>query len=128
MIASKLVDEVDLDIVPLDICGIVLGIPYLYDREAILFQHENKYHLMKDEVECIIRAHRSKISASLVSVVQMKRLINSSKRCMLMVVREKDVETYEAFQGCDPNHKKELYEIVSNYNGFFPKPSGLPLK
>lgn len=30
-IGSKFVDEVQLDIVPLDICGIVLGIPYLYD-------------------------------------------------------------------------------------------------
>jgi hypothetical protein len=30
-IASKLIDEVDLDVVPLDICGIVLGSPYLYD-------------------------------------------------------------------------------------------------
>jgi hypothetical protein len=30
-IASKLIDEVDLDVVFLDICGIVLGIPYLYD-------------------------------------------------------------------------------------------------
>jgi hypothetical protein len=28
-IASKLIDEVDLDVVPLDICGIVLGSPYL---------------------------------------------------------------------------------------------------
>jgi len=30
-IASKLIDEVDLDVVPLDICGIVLGSPYIYD-------------------------------------------------------------------------------------------------
>jgi hypothetical protein len=32
-IASKLIDEVDLDVVPLDICGIVLESPYLYDRK-----------------------------------------------------------------------------------------------
>jgi hypothetical protein len=31
VIASKLIDEVDLDVVPLDICGIVLGSPSLYD-------------------------------------------------------------------------------------------------
>jgi hypothetical protein len=35
-IASKLIDEVDLDVVSLDICGIVLGSPYLYDRKASL--------------------------------------------------------------------------------------------
>jgi hypothetical protein len=32
-IASELIDEVDLDVVSLDICGIVLGNPYLYDRK-----------------------------------------------------------------------------------------------
>jgi hypothetical protein len=32
-IASKLIDEVDLDVVSLDKCGIVLGSPYLYDRK-----------------------------------------------------------------------------------------------
>jgi len=37
IIASKMIDEVDLDVVPLDICGIVLGSPYLYDRKYIFF-------------------------------------------------------------------------------------------
>jgi len=106
MIASKLANEFDLDVVPLDICDIVLGSPYLYDRKAILFFREKKYHLMKDEVEFIVRPHHANISESIVSVGKMKRLINSSKGCMLMVVREKDVETSKAFQGCDPTHKK----------------------
>ena len=30
-ITSKVVDEVEFDVVPLDICEIVLGNPYLYD-------------------------------------------------------------------------------------------------
>jgi hypothetical protein len=30
-ISSKLIDEVDLDVVSLDIGGMVLGSPYLYD-------------------------------------------------------------------------------------------------
>ena len=45
-----------------------------------------------------------------------------------MVVKAKYVKTSEAFQGFDPTHKKELYEIVSNYDGIFPEPSGLPPK
>jgi hypothetical protein len=48
-ITSKLIDEVDLDVVSLDICGIVLGSPYLYDRKEIFFHHENKYHLTKGD-------------------------------------------------------------------------------
>jgi len=55
-ITSKLIDEVDLDVVSLDICGIVLGSPYLYNRKADLFHHENKYHLTKGGVEYIVRA------------------------------------------------------------------------
>jgi hypothetical protein len=90
-IASKLVDEVDLDVVSLDICGIVLGSPYMYDRKAVFFHHENKYHLTKGGVEYIVRAHSMKVNTTLVSAGQMKILINTNKRYVLMVVREKDV-------------------------------------
>jgi hypothetical protein len=48
-IASKLIDEVGLDFVPLDICGIVLVSPYLYDRKEIFFRRQKKYHLTKGE-------------------------------------------------------------------------------
>ena len=49
-IASNLIDEVDLDVVSLDICEIVLGSPYLYDRKEVFFRHEKKYHLTKGGV------------------------------------------------------------------------------
>ena len=39
VIASQLVDEVKLDVIPLDICGMVLRSPYLYDRKEIFFRH-----------------------------------------------------------------------------------------
>jgi hypothetical protein len=112
-IASKLIDEVDLDVVSLDICGIVLGSPYHYDRKAVFFCHEKKYHITKGEVEYIVISHNMRVNTTLVSVVQMKRLINTNKRYVLMVVREKDV------QGCDPSHKKELFDIVSKYGDIF---------
>jgi len=53
VIASKLVDEVEFNVVPLDIFGIILGSSYLYDIKAIFFRHENKYHLTKDMVESL---------------------------------------------------------------------------
>jgi len=56
-ITAIFVDEVELDVVSLDISGFVLGSPYLYDRKAIFHRFENKYHLFKDEVEYIVRAH-----------------------------------------------------------------------
>jgi hypothetical protein len=42
VITTKFIDEVELDVIPLDICGIVLGNPYLYDRRAIFHRHEKK--------------------------------------------------------------------------------------
>jgi len=47
MISSKVGDEVDLDVVPLDICVIVLGSPYLYDKKVVFFLHENNIILPK---------------------------------------------------------------------------------
>jgi hypothetical protein len=105
-IASKLIDEVHLDVVSLDICGIVLGGPYLYDRKSIFFLHENKYHLTKGGVEYIVRDHNMRVNTTLVSAGKMKRLINTNKRYVLMVVREKDVRKSDAFQGCDLSYKK----------------------
>ena len=66
-IASKLIDEVDLDVVPVDICRIVLVSPYIYDRKAVFFHHENKYHLTKGGAEYIVRAHSMKENETLVS-------------------------------------------------------------
>jgi hypothetical protein len=118
-ITSKLIDEVDLDVVSLDICGIVLGSPYIYDRKVVFFRHENKYHLTKGEVEYIVRAHNMRVNTTLVSAGQLQRLININKTYVLMVVREKDVGTSDAFQRCDPSHKKELIDIVSKYDDIF---------
>jgi hypothetical protein len=128
VISSKLIDEVDLDVVSLDICGIVLGSPYIYDRKTIFFRHENKYHLSKGGVEYIVIAHNMRVNTTLVSAGKMKRLINTNKRYVLMVVREKDVRTSDAFQGCDPSHKKKLIDIVSKYDDIFQEPDGLPPK
>ena len=50
----------ELDVVPVDICGFVLGSPYLYDHDAIFYKREHKYHLKKHGIEFIVRAHQSK--------------------------------------------------------------------
>ena len=64
---SAFVDEVELDIIPLDICGIVLGIPYLYDRKPIFYRVENKYLLVKDGIEYFVRAHKLKNNYTLIN-------------------------------------------------------------
>eukprot|EP00253_Pinus_taeda_P034949 PITA_34949 len=48
---SAFVNEVELDIIPLDICGIVLGNPYLYNKKAIFYRAENRHLLVKVGIE-----------------------------------------------------------------------------
>jgi hypothetical protein len=41
VISVDLIDEVELDVVPLDVCGVVFGIPYMHMRDAIFMQRSN---------------------------------------------------------------------------------------
>eukprot|EP00253_Pinus_taeda_P034004 PITA_34004 len=52
-ITEKFIDEVELDVVPLDLPGIILGSPYLYYRKSVFYRHDNKYILLKNGVEYI---------------------------------------------------------------------------
>jgi hypothetical protein len=88
-INENYIDEVDLDVIPLDICGIVLGSPYLYERRAIFHRLENRYHLFKNGVEYIVRAHTKKMNLSLANAGQMKRLVNASKNLVLLMLNPK---------------------------------------
>jgi hypothetical protein len=89
-IIVNFIDEVELDVIPLDICGIVLGSPYLYDRRAIIHRHENTYHLFKNGFEYIVRAHTKKVNLSLVNAGQMKRLVNASNNFVLLMIKPKE--------------------------------------
>jgi len=58
----------------LDISGIVLGIPYLYDKKAIFYRAKSKYQLAKYGIEYIVRAHQLKNNYTLINLGQMKRI------------------------------------------------------
>ena len=86
-ITANYIDKVDLDVMLLGISGIVLGGPYVYDRDVVFYRKQHKYHIMKDGIEYIVRAHKTKNHLDLINANQMKRLISSSKRYILMVVK-----------------------------------------
>ena len=56
----------------------------------------------------------------------MKRIVNSSKQFLLMVVKAKDPEKSNAFEGCDSKQKVDLVKVVSKYDVLFQEPKGLP--
>jgi len=126
VIGSAFVDEVELGIVPLGICGIVLGSPYLYDRKAIFYRSENKYQLTKDGIEYIVRAHKLKNNYSLINSGQLKGIVNSCKQFLLIIVKEKKPDKTNVFDGCDAKQKADLNKVVSEYDILFQEPKGLP--
>lgn len=127
-ITANFVNEVKLDVVSLDIPGIVLGSSYLYDRKVVFHRFENKYNLFKDGVEYTVRAHHRKLNMSLASAGQMKRLVNSSKNLMLLMITQKNDTMHESFAGSDVKQKVELVDVVNQYGDVFQEPKVLPPK
>ena len=87
-ISVDFIDEVELDVVPLDVCGVVFGSPYMYMRDRIFMQRANQYRLIKDGRSYIISLHKGKSNISLVSANQAKNMISSSKKYVLLFLRE----------------------------------------
>jgi hypothetical protein len=79
-------------------------------------------------VEYIVRVHNMKFDSTIVSVGKMKILVNTNKRYVLMVMREKDSQTYDSFQGCDPWYKYEIIDVIYNYDEIFRELGGFPPK
>lgn len=59
---------------------------------------------------------------ALVNIRQMKALINSTKRLVLMVVKEYDKDSFDTFKGCDPKLTNGLVEIINSYEELFKEP------
>lgn len=113
-ITSKYIDEVEFDVVPLDICGIVLGSPYLYDRKTILYREHNRYHLFKDGIEYIVKAHNMKNEGSTVNTGHLKMIVNASNRLTLMstTASEDQVQVESSIQPMMV--RKDLNDSFSN--------------
>jgi hypothetical protein len=77
-ITSSFSDEVELDVFPLNNCRMVLGSPYLYDKKAIFYKEQNKFHIFKDGIEFIVRSHQMKMNLTVVTIGNVKKLVNAN--------------------------------------------------
>jgi hypothetical protein len=84
VVSVDFIDEVEMDIVPLHVYGVVFGIHYMHMRDAIFMRRVDQYPLNKDEKSFIINTHKGKSKLSLVSANQAKKLISSSKKHVLL--------------------------------------------
>ncbi|OMO52468.1 Retrotransposon gag protein [Corchorus olitorius] len=130
-INEKFKDEVTCDVVPLDICQVIFGSPYLWDRDAVFYRRENVWKLVKDGVSYRICPAKDSKKLSLVSAQQAKHLVNTSKRYLLLIVREigADLEKLEEAVGssdCTATQKRELGGLLNEFAEILKEPTGLP--
>jgi hypothetical protein len=74
--------------VPLDICGVILGSPCLYIRDAIFRRRESRYRLVKDGKAYAINENNDKAMISLINAHQERIIMGSTKNFALLFVRE----------------------------------------
>ncbi|KAF6168567.1 hypothetical protein GIB67_005179 [Kingdonia uniflora] len=85
-ITERFIDKVTREVVPLDVCQVILGSPYLWDRDAIHYRRARKYRLVKEGKEFHINVCKEHVTTNnLVTATQVKRLVNASGKFVLLV-------------------------------------------
>lgn len=92
-IHESYIDEVTCDVVPLDVCQVILGNPYLWDRYAIYDRRAQKYTLTKDDQQFVIRAVELLQEPNLVPATQAKRLVNACGKFVLLMIRPREEQS-----------------------------------
>ena len=77
----------------------------------IFHHHENKYNLFKYGKDFIVRARRKKANIAMANAGQIKRLVNSRKSFVLLMVKPKVDMNHESFENCDSKIKSDLYDV-----------------
>lgn len=87
VINANYIKEVEFDVVHINIIGVVLGSPYLFDKDVIYYRKNNEYHFIKEGRKFVVRSHVSKISNYTLIVRNIKDIINNSKKLTLMIIK-----------------------------------------
>ncbi|KAK1559947.1 hypothetical protein Q3G72_020327 [Acer saccharum] len=95
---SNLINELSTLKAP-HVCQVILGSPYLWDRDDIHYRRLRKYRLVKEEKEFHINACKPKATNRLMKATQAKRMVNASGGFVLLMIRllERNTETIALF-------------------------------
>jgi hypothetical protein len=85
------VDEVEFDVLPLEVCGLLLGRPWQYDRNAIHARRANTYSFMHDGKQRTFKPMRDdQIKSDVVLVVRKEKLHKAKPQPMLTKVQHEE--------------------------------------
>ena len=125
---EQYIDEVTCDVVPLDVCHVMLGSPYLWDRDATLYRREQKYSFVKNGRTFVIKSIASPlVGSSLITATQAKRLVNAGRKFVLIFVRAiSDRPSRICLAMLTSQQNSDLDVLTSRYKDLFAEISGLP--
>jgi hypothetical protein len=114
-------------------CGVVFRRPYIYMRDVIFMRRANQYRLIKNGNSYTINAHKGKLHISLVSTNQDKKLVSSTKKYVLLFLREnqfddESIRVNAYLEGCTKEKKHWLEDFLHAYRGVFQEPKWIPPK
>jgi hypothetical protein len=122
-VTAKFIDEVACEVVPLSICYVILGNPYLWDRDAVYYRRAQKYTLVKDGKEYMLVGYRKEeTSTPIGGTVKVRKAImhltsrrraqsNDEERSMEDARRQSDARCTGKVQGrrkCNMAHAKHV--------------------
>jgi hypothetical protein len=89
----------------------------MYKGDVIFMRRENQCHLIKDQKYFIINAHKGKSKISLISANQDKNVYSSSKKYVLLFLRENQlgdelVRVETSLVECTKEKKTSLAGVV----------------
>jgi hypothetical protein len=73
------VDEVECDVLPLEVCGLLLGRPWQYDRNAIYARRANTYYFVHDGKQQTLKPMQDDQIKSDVELVVYKEKLRKAK-------------------------------------------------
>ncbi|KAA8542785.1 hypothetical protein F0562_023937 [Nyssa sinensis] len=76
-ISNQFIDELTCEVVPIDICQVIFGSPYLWERDAIYYRRAQKYEFSKDGKKFIVHKDKADSRVDLVTACQARRMVNA---------------------------------------------------
>jgi hypothetical protein len=105
---------VTCEVVPLDICQVILGSPYLWDRDAIFYRRRQQYQFTKDGKDYIFSREKINQGADLITACQAKRIVNASQRFVLLLI-----QPFENESKAEVPMKQDLQMLCGKFSSLF---------
>nr|CAD1831489.1 unnamed protein product [Ananas comosus var. bracteatus] len=124
------INEMLCKVVPLNICNLIFGSLYLWDRDATFFRRPQQYQFIKDGQKFLFTTEPLSTTVDLVTACQAKRMINACQKFALLVIRPviaKEANSKILSLACKKN-TDDVAKLIGEHQDLFQEVRGLPPK